>query len=608
MATWLSLCLILLKICLVSTQVKHAPIPDTRGREFIFAFPSNYDTPETVQVHIGGLSVGETHVEVTVPSINFEQILTVVNTSVSKVNIPVGAVCAGNGFQNTTILIRTSRDVNVQAINSLSKSTDGFLVIPTDALGMEYLIPSYTTVGNEKSQFVISAKSDLTRIKIVSIQKLNYGGTIFAAGEEIIFGLQRGQTIQFQSANDLTGTQITSDKAIAVLSGSTCTEVPQKTSRCDHLVEMIPPVDTWGKRFSLQPLLDRDSGYIIRIIAARANTVVKVSGETVQISRSGQFMEFNQLAKFPLGINSNKPVLVVQYAKGMQADGVGDPFMVIIPPIEQYLNGLVTFATFDGAGSNNITSYAAISVTSPSLFTLTLNGVTVLAKEPDVSVNGGMFSFGADRTIPLSTGPQIISNDMPDGYFSAIIYGFGPGTAYAFPAGYNLRKLTCSSKDPQTGNVREFECPISEAPLEGPQAQAQIGCMPGMPCYTGAIPCQPGQPCWPGQTPWLPGGSNTQQTWVPILNEPIPEPLPDGVAGGLIPLNLAPAPPRALYPGQPELPRPLLPPERATCFPVTAVIAAVAAPGIVMFLVMLVIVFAIFLGRFPWLPPRLRKR
>ncbi|KAJ8019737.1 IgGFc-binding protein [Holothuria leucospilota] len=572
-----------------------AVIPDTRGREFLFAFPSNYGVPETLILQIGGLAVGETRVEVTVPALGFEETLRIVDTNVTAVNIPVTAACVGNGFQNKTVLVRTSRDVNIQAINSRSKSNDGFLVIPTDALGTEYLIPSYTTVGNEKSQFVISAKSDLTQVMIVSGQNLDYGGKIFAAGEKIIFGLQRGQSIQFQSSTDLTGTHITSDKAIAVLSGSTCAVVPEKTSRCDHLVEMIPPVDTWGKRFSLQPLLDRESGFIFRMIAARANTVVKVSGEMVELHRQGQFMEFNQLAKFPLGINANKPILVVQYGKGMQTDGVGDPFMTIIPPIEQYMNGVVTFATFGQSGGGNISSYAGISVTSPSLFTFYLNDVTVLANEPDVSVNGGMFSFGADRAVPLSAGSHVLSNISPDGLFSAIVYGFGIGTAYGFPAGYNLRKLTCSSKDPYTGKVKEFDCPILEEPPEGPKAQAQIA----------AIPCMPGQPCWPGETPWIPGAS--RKTWIPLPDLPPSEPLPDGVAGGNIPLNLAPPPPLPIFPGQPEIPPALLPPNQQTCYPVTAIIAAAAAPSIAVFLFMLVLVFTILFSGKPWIPPRLRK-
>ena len=49
-----------------------AVIPDTRGREFLFAFPSNYGVPEALILQIGGLAVGETRAEVTIPSLGFD--------------------------------------------------------------------------------------------------------------------------------------------------------------------------------------------------------------------------------------------------------------------------------------------------------------------------------------------------------------------------------------------------------------------------------------------------------------------------------------------------------------------------------------------------------
>jgi len=66
---------------------------------------------------------------------------------------------------------------------------------------------------------------------------------------------------------------------VAVLSGNMFAicmpmDEPQLGSG-DHIVEMIPPVDTWGKEFVTVPLAKRTVGDKFRVIAARDNTQVK---------------------------------------------------------------------------------------------------------------------------------------------------------------------------------------------------------------------------------------------------------------------------------------------------------------------------------------------
>ncbi len=64
------------------------------------------------------------------------------------------------------------------------------------------------------------------------------------------------------------------------------------------------------------------------------NTNISVS--EFQLQRGGSFREF-EVESFCC-IESTSPVLVAQYAYGGTSDGVGDPFMMIIPPIEQFTN------------------------------------------------------------------------------------------------------------------------------------------------------------------------------------------------------------------------------------------------------------------------------
>ncbi len=72
------------------------------------------------------------------------------------------------------------------------------------------------------------------------------------------------------------------------------------------------------------------------------NTVVSVS--EFQLQSGGSFREFEIPINSFCSIESTSPVLVTQYAYGRVSDDVGDPFMMIIPPIEQFTNNYVVEA------------------------------------------------------------------------------------------------------------------------------------------------------------------------------------------------------------------------------------------------------------------------
>ncbi len=102
---------------------------------------------------------------------------------------------------------------------------------------------------------------------------------------------------------------------------------------------------TWGSKFLVASLEGRSSGERIRVLSARAasvavncNTIVSVS--EFQLQSGGSFREFEIPINSFCSIESTSPVLVAQYAYGKVSDGfgVGDPFMMIIPPIEQFTN------------------------------------------------------------------------------------------------------------------------------------------------------------------------------------------------------------------------------------------------------------------------------
>ncbi len=154
-----------------------------------------------------------------------------------------------------------------------------------------------------------------------------------------------------------------------MFSGSDCANVLQGIRWCDHLVEQVPPTVTWGSKFLVASLEGRSSGERIRVLSARAasvavncNTVVSVS--QFQLQSGGSFREFEIPINSFCSIESTSPVLVAQYAYGRDSDGVGDPFMMIIPPIEQFTNNYLV-EVFSLFVLNYVTVYVSVGAVVP---------------------------------------------------------------------------------------------------------------------------------------------------------------------------------------------------------------------------------------------------
>ena len=59
----------------------------------------------------------------------------------------------------------------------------------------------------------------------------------------------------FAHGPDLTGSIITSTKPVAVFGGNRATFIPNQFFAADHLVEQLPPTNTWGREFVTMPLV-----------------------------------------------------------------------------------------------------------------------------------------------------------------------------------------------------------------------------------------------------------------------------------------------------------------------------------------------------------------
>ena len=267
-----------------------------------------------------------------------------------------------------------------------------------------------------------------------------------SSGESYTVTLDRLQTFLFYSTLDLTGSKVVSNKPIAFFSGHECAHVPLEVDACDHLVEQLPPTITWGRRFFITSLLGKTAGEQYKMITSTATTTVScycyTSGGivtqtfTTTLSGTGSSYEFHIAQNMFCSIQASNPVLLVQFAIGAGREplGYGDPFMMMIPPVEQYSNNY-TFVTQSGF-QNAVTITVASEFFNPEDIILNGNSLNRANWTEIYCSNQTVCAYGT--RISISVGTNSIYHCDETARLGGFVYGFAPSVSYGYPAGMQL--------------------------------------------------------------------------------------------------------------------------------------------------------------------------
>lgn len=373
--------------------------------------------------------------------------------------------------------IEANDEVTVYALNQARFTSDAHLVLPVPALGREYVVMSYTsdgaglpffvtTVGNDTpSQFAVVAVADNTD---VTITRTTPTFPSQSASTQTI-RLQRGESYLLQAdtrldngRGDLTGSRVTATKPVAVFGSHQRALLPiqfkSALSSRDHLVEQMPPVETWGKSVFLvphaQPTLQAPNGDdIYRVLAAYDNTRVLLNGQALVTLNAGQFYEA------PLRqegwITANEQILVAQFKKTATPSGigggvgpqVGDPFMMVIPTVEQYDKSyrFINVRVRDVGAANNESfteHYVTIVIHANGVGSLLFDNQPVPQNAFRPIVNSG-YMYGNFR---VSAG---VHTARADSGFGIYVYGYGQANSYGYIGGGKLRVIAPDRHPPQ---------------------------------------------------------------------------------------------------------------------------------------------------------------
>ena len=346
-------------------------------------------------------------------------------------------------------------DITVYAHSEASLTSEAFLILPTDVLDKDYLVMSYnsdgrlsTSASNNRttpSQFAIVAVEDST---IVTINPSVH--TLYNGMNEQEFRLDQGEVYLVQTdiddnnlRPDLTGSQVSSTKPIALFSGQQRSTIPVGTSgeqsSRDVLIEQMPPVSTWGNNAFVIPFVQAPNtgaeGYdLYRILASENNTEVYIDGTFIKSLNKGEFIE-RELNSASY-VNANNPVLVAEYKKSGSVDPDvkrdSDPLMVVMPPKEQFMKA---YQVINLQVNNRYTEqYISIIVPDEHTNSTQIDGSNI-APGDFISISGSGYSYAH---LTVTDGVHKLNSD---GEFGIIIYGYGYAVSYGYIGGMSLKRI-----------------------------------------------------------------------------------------------------------------------------------------------------------------------
>lgn len=255
--------------------------------------------------------------------------------------------------------------------------------------------------------------------------------------------LNKIQTLLVFSDNDLTGTVITADKPLTVVSGHECVNVPLMESGCEPLAIQLPLTSTWGTNFILAPFDGRNSAQRFKAVTSKNNTTIAYTCDNTSVTITNVSIFFELSTDKYCYLESSNPILLAELSVGQTLDSLGDPAIAMISPIDQYIQE-VQFVSLPNTHFPN--SYISITVPTEhySPNGIFLNGEIITCQWQTI-YNRSSIAVGYGCSMAVSSeantpAQHTISHIRPGGLFSVLVYGFNtfPYQGYAYLTGQHI--------------------------------------------------------------------------------------------------------------------------------------------------------------------------
>ena len=416
------------------------------------------------------------------------------NEEAVYIDIPLELLVSSGSQRNSSIhlVVQDEKKVTVFGNHNGTTNAASLSLISCDSIRntlfdeYEYLTLHNTRfsamTGTMRDNFLLMVPcEDMTTITVHPSQNISipfsdlyiYGGVSEAGpSSPASFIANSGNTLLLLTVEDLSGSIVTSNKPLIVYAGQECGRVPNSFGTCDTLIEQMLPSFTYGTRFLLTPLAFRQTGDIFRVATCLNGTEVNFTcitpGQGIQnmthqnaVINRGQWTQFTtsgNLTNEPdwradyCTLESNYPVLVMQYSQGRNVDagltshlGFGDPEMIMIPPTTQYSNN---YTIINSIARHPAFSFGYLNIAVHSNFAL---NVSLRSNNTITSIDSGWNPFYCHNGIICGWGTQVAiyeyqlylyHNDPdPEAAVCVIVYGFASAISLGSRAGMTLSPI-----------------------------------------------------------------------------------------------------------------------------------------------------------------------
>jgi hypothetical protein len=364
-----------------------------------------------------------------------------------------------------TIEITADQNITVHVINSKNTTSDGYMAIPVEWWGNEYLHCSYYDnyeggVNTFSGGFLVLGSQDSTNVEVElrgiadDTTATLRDDTSKKIGDVLTFKVDRAEVYQIDSDGmtrgkiDLSGSKITSDKPVGVISYHQRTVIPilQKGTR-DHLSSMMQPTPALSTNYASISLARGGTNTNYTATWYDFYTKQVIDTKSGLISKAGEFVDISDALIGDPSISSitgtsvfeaDKPILLMQYSYSGAWDGTEyDPFMWNVTGMDQYTNNAIVQAPYNKTFGENYINIIANEIsgdpTLPGIKSIEIDNTKLTDLVPSFTTNNipGTTLYWA--RIPIASGVhRIYSNG--EALFGAYVYGFKTADSYGWPA------------------------------------------------------------------------------------------------------------------------------------------------------------------------------
>jgi hypothetical protein len=434
----------------------------TRGTEFwTFFLPNEYSSSGQKNLVLYFVAGEDSHVHVEVPMLSrnadlFVQAGTMRQYTVDNIlDVHPEERVSGRGVH-----ITSDKPVAVYQASLVERHSDASMVLPLHALGLSYATAGYNFSSSDAEEhFGIVATENGT---LVTIDAFGMTSMQSAPRTPWTVPMNQGETYYVRSGimgrfGGLTGSLITSNKPIAVMSGGQTGWIPSNNRTFygylnPHYDQIIP--DTLlGTEYIAVPFRARRGGDTFKAVAIMDSTIVYVGTVPVlTLSQRGDWDEF--MLDSPSRVWSNHPFLLAQFANSAAWDTpdnsgeYGDASMVVLSPtnLMSQCHSFPLHPSTDTARFPRFTdAFVNLVVPDGGEGQVTLNGAAV----PDTTFHQVPFSTYRCAQIAITdTLGNVGTSDVRG--IGAIVYGFEFHDAFSVNSGFVVKKTHkfTSAEDP----------------------------------------------------------------------------------------------------------------------------------------------------------------